>query len=174
MASPTSKEVIDHLLLNVLLIDAENIKKFNLKGDFKSINELRNTKYKRFETIRDKGHCTMSCIHDISNYKMYLLANDTSNSQIMGIDSDSWEAIYFTMIRMNHALQGKATATTKPTVTVSTVTASQIESTPFPKYTNFTLLDKSKFINFYNNIRTQTTGNNMFFTHRRISHQPTV
>ena len=68
MMNPTSKEVFDHLLTNVLQIDAIGIKALS-KACIKYYKILINLEVKDLNNLRQDRDITMSCWRDVTDFK---------------------------------------------------------------------------------------------------------
>ena len=159
--SPTSKEVLDHLLANVLDVDAPDIKALS-KAGIKYYRKLVNFEFKDFDTLREDGDITMSCWRDMTDFKLYVDATNPSKAFIMAMTSESWDSVDIKMLRINQSFASTAIAASKPTLTADTVTPSQIETIAFLKYVHISLLDKNHILQFYNLLLTQACGYNIF------------
>ena len=92
MSGPTSKEVLDHLLNNILEIDSTDIKALS-KAGIKFYKKLVSLDYKNLDTLREDGDITMSCWRDITDFKLYVSATNPSYTFIMAMTGATWELI---------------------------------------------------------------------------------
>ena len=162
-SSPTSKEVLTHLFVNVLELHSDDITALKNTGGMWNYKKLDRTSYDFLNKLFKSNDITLAALQYLSDWKMYVDETKPSTNAIMAMTCDSWDLVDVTVLRINHTLT-KSTLTTKssPTVTADTVTASQIEATNFLKYCNVSLRDKSQILNFYDNLVTQATGYNIF------------
>ena len=145
MVTPTSKEVLDHLLNNVLKVDPDDIKALS-KAGIKYYRKLLTFDFWDFEILCEDGNITMSCWRDMTNLRLCVDDTNSSKSSIMAMTSDSWDSVDVAMLHMNKALANTAIATTKPTLTANTVTPTQIDTIVFLKYVHISLLDNNHIL----------------------------
>ena len=86
-----------------------------------------------------------------------------SYNSVILMTAATWQAFDINMLRLNHVMISVVvSATPKPSVTATTTTLSNMETTNFLKYISVVLIDKSQFLNFYDNLVTQAAGFHMF------------
>ena len=75
----------------------------------------------------------------------------------------TWQDMDNIMLRLNHIRISIAVYTSlKSSVITTTVIFSNMETTNFLKYVSVVLMDKSQFLNFYDNLVTQAAGFHIF------------
>ena len=94
---------------------------------------------------------------------MYIDAVDPDYASVMFMTSTTWETMEIMMLRSNHvSISAAMSASPKPSITATTVTSSNKETTNFLKYVSVVLTDKSQFLNFYDNLVTQAAEFHIF------------
>ena len=88
---------------------------------------------------------------------MYVDDCQLSYNDIKTMTSNVWDLVDVSFLRINHTLSKASVTPSKPTVTVHTVTTTQIKVTNFLKYCNVSLRDKTQIINLYDNLVTKAT-----------------
>ena len=161
MPIPTNKEVIDHLYTKVFLFDEEDIASCETAG-LKYYRKLKSLTYDDLETLRKENKISMPVWRSLTDYQMYAEATKPSMSAIMLMTEASWEAVDFSLLRLNHKFTKTSIALAKPEITADTVTSTQIDTIPFLKYCDITLLDKSNILHFYDNLLIQAKGYKIF------------
>ena len=145
MATPNSREILDHLLINVFDVDPTDIKAL-LKAGAEYYRKLITFTVEHIQQLRKDGDITMLCCRDLTDFKLYVDATNPSKDFIMAMTSDSWDLVDVTMLQLNNSLASTAIAAAKPTLTADTVTPSQLETISLIKYVHISLLDKNHII----------------------------
>ena len=164
MTSPTKKEVFEHLINNVLDLDADDISALTkAPGKIKDLRGFNKTlTFDTITTLRKEGHFSMSCAQSLTDMKMFLTAQDPSYTSLMAMTMETWDLLDMTVLRLNHKLGSSSISTVKPTLNANTVTHSDIETNSFLKYVHLSLLDKAHILSFYDLLLTQAIGHNIF------------
>ena len=94
---------------------------------------------------------------------MYIDAVDPDYVSVMLMMAATWETMDIMTLRLNQvSISTAMSASPKPSITATTVTLSNMETTNFLKYFSVVLTDNSQFLNFYDNLVTQAAGFNIF------------
>jgi len=164
MANPSAKSVFEHLINNVLELDADDINA--LTGPIGKIRSMRDFNKKLtidgLNTLRKEGTISMSCWQCLTDLKVYLADQPSSYKSLMAMTIDTWDDLDMSVLRLNHKLASANITTVTPTLNSNTVTHSDIDISSFLKYVHLSLLDKAHILSFYDLLLTQAIGHNIF------------
>ena len=76
--------------------------------------------------------------------------------------NDIWDAVDWSILRINHKLSQTAITTTKSEATEDMVMSTKIDIIPFLKYCDGALLDQLYIMSFYDNLLVQAKCYNIF------------
>ena len=114
------------------------------RAGYKKLNVFRNASYKTLTTLRDKDKLTTSLWQELSDFRMYIDAVDPDYNSVVLMKSATWQVVEIIMLRLNHVMiSAVVSAIPKPSVTTTTITLSNMETTNFLKYVSVVLTEKS-------------------------------
>ena len=164
MSNPTAKSVFEHLINNVLELDADDINAPT--GPIGKIKTMRDFNKKLtcdgINTLCRESTISMSYCQCLKALKVFVADQQPSYKSSMAMTADTWDVLDMSVLRRNHKLASTNVNTAKPTLNVNTVTHSDIDTNSFLKYVHLSLLDKAHILRFYDLLLIQAIGHNIF------------